>query len=295
MSWGILGDIEFEVLSHPSAQSERTTADYAEHARIQGKPKLEWIGEGLDELSLEIGLHVAVGDPEARVRQLKKAKSNHEPLPYVLGSGDFRGIYLITALDVTTRKTDNVGRLYAALVSLTLREYTGKYTKPLPVPLGLRNNLQTNTAGLPLEKVVAGARPLVTTAQQVLGYARTAGSLIRSGLEIYQGARELIANPLLLLERIPAVMSATRQVLGPLVGFQESADLLDGAGDLVRLGVDVTGDVNQAISALDGANGGSVTGQFTFAASRMEQAMERMDSAAPRLANLAADVLTRRA
>lgn len=294
MSWGILGDIEFEVLSHPSAQSERTTADYAEHARIQGKPKLEWIGEGLDELSLEIGLHVAVGDPEARVRQLKKAKSDHDPLPYVLGSGDFRGIYLITALDVTTRKTDNLGRLYAALVSLTLREYTGKYTKPLPVPLGLRNNLQSNAAGLPLEKVVAGTRPLVTTAQQVLGYARTAGSLIRSGLEIYQGARELIANPILLLERIPAVMNASRQVLGPLVGFQESAGILDSAGDLVRLGFDVGGDVNQAITALNGVDSGSVTGQFTYATSRMEQAMERMDNAAPRLANLAADVLTRR-
>ena len=51
MTWGVLGEIEFEVLSHPSAQSERTTADYAEHARLQGKPLLQWVGDGLDELT----------------------------------------------------------------------------------------------------------------------------------------------------------------------------------------------------------------------------------------------------
>ncbi|UVK85238.1 phage tail protein [Pseudomonas sichuanensis] len=294
MSWGILGDIEFEVLSHPSAQSERTTADYAEHARIQGKPKLEWIGEGLDELSLEISLHVAVGDPEARVRLLKKAKADHAPLPYVLGSGDFRGIYLITGLDVTTRKTDNVGRLFAALVSLTLREYTGKYTKALPVPLGLRSNLPTNVIGLPVKKVIPGLNTLATTAQKLLSYARTAGSLLRSGLEMYQAAQELVANPMLLLDRVPALMGAARRVLGPLVDFQGSAGLLEGAGDLVRVGIDVAGDVNQAIAALDGVGIDSVVSQFSYSASRMEQALGRMEDAAPRLANLAADVLTRR-
>jgi phage protein U len=295
MSWGILGDIEFEVASHPSAQSERTTANYAEHARIQGKPRLEWIGEGLDELSLEVSLHASVGDPEARVRELKKAKTDHAPLPYVLGSGDFRGIYVIAGLDVTTRKTDGFGRLVAATVSLTLREFTGKYTRPLPVPLGLRNSQQTTLASLPLEKVAADSKPLVTNAQLALGYARTAGTLVRAGLDTFQFVRDLRENPMALLNRLPTLLSAAREVLEPLGGLGDSAGLLEGGGDLVRLGVDMAGDVNQAITALDGVDSDSVVNQVGYATTSMEQAVGRMESASPRLAQIAADVITRRA
>lgn len=295
MSWGILGDIEFEMASHPSAQSERSTADFAEHARIQGKPRLEWIGEGLDELSLEISLHASVGDPESRVRQLRKAKSDHAPLPYVLGSGDFRGIYVITGLDVTTRKTDGVGRLVAATVSMTLREYTGKYTKPLPVPLGLRNSQQGAVGGLPLEKVSAGIKPLVTTAQQVLGYARTAGSLVRAGLDAYQFARDLKENPMALLNRVPTLLGTAREVLAPLGGLGSAAGMLEGGGDLVRLGVDMASDINQAITALDSADSGSVVNQVGYATMQMERAASRIEDASPRLAQIATDVITRRA
>lgn len=297
MTWGVLGEIEFEVLSHPSAQSERTSADYAEHARLQGKPLLQWVGDGLDELTLEIALHVAVGDPEEQVRQLKAAKSAHEPLPYVLGSGDFRGIYLITALDVTTRKTDYAGRLFAAQLSLSLREYTGKYTKPLPVPLGLRNSLQANTSALalPLEQVTAGTTPLVTAAQQALGYARTAGNLVRSGLDAFQLVRDMQGSPTAMLNRLPGLVGAARQMLEPLGSLQGVAALLDGGADLVQLGANAASDVGQAISALDGVAEASVEAQVRYATTRIEQAMTRMESSAPRLAGLASDLITRRA
>lgn len=298
MSWAVLGEIEFEVLNHPSAQAERTSADFAEHARMQGKPLLQWIGDGLDELSLEIALHVAVGDPEDQVRQLKAAKTAHEPLPYVLGSGDFRGIYLITALDVTTRKTDAVGRLFAAQVSLTLREYTGKYTKPLPVPAGLRNSLPGNGGSplaLPLERITAGAKPLVTTAQQVLGYARTAASLVRAGLDAYRFARNLRDSPAALLSRVPVLLGATQQALEPLAGLQQTAALLAGGNDLVQLGADLASDLDQAITALDVVGTDNVAAQVSYASTRMEQAVTRLEDSAPRLAGLAADLITRRA
>ncbi|WP_236213019.1 phage tail protein [Metapseudomonas otitidis] len=297
MSWGVLGEIEFEVLSHPMAQSERVSADYAEHARLQGKPVLQWVGDGLDELTLELALHVAVGDPEARVRQLKAAKAAHEPLPYVLGSGDFRGIYLITSLEVTSRKTDYAGRLFAAQLNLTLREFTGKYTKPLPVPLGLRNSQQANTnaLALPLEQVVSGAKPLVTAAQQALGYARTAGSLVRSGLDAFQLVRDMQGSPAAMLNRLPGLLGNARQMLEPLGSLQGVAALLDDGADLVQLGADAASDIGQAISALDGAGEASVVNQVGYATTCIEQAMARMDSSAPRLAGLASDLITRRA
>lgn len=296
MIWAVLGEIEFEQLNHPSAQSERTTADYAEHALLQGKPKLQWVGEGLDGLSLELAFHAALVDPDVEIRKLKTAKAAHDPLPYVLGSGDYRGIYVITALDVTTRKTDANGRLLSAVVSLELLEYTGKYTKPLPRPLALRNNLAaTNSPSQPFERVLASSPPLVTAAQKTLALARKGGSLISAGMDAYQLAKGLRENPLALLGQVPRLLGLTSEALPSLAGLQTSAQLLADGADLVQLGASAGGDLQQAISALNSADLDGVVGQFDYAATRIELAATRMSTSAPRFAGLAADIITRRA
>lgn len=290
MTWAVLGSIEFELVNHPSQQSERTTADYAEHERMQGKPLLQWIGDGLDELSLEIALHAALVDPEEQIRRLKVAKSAHQPLPYVLGSGDYRGIYLITSLDVTTRKTTDTGRLVAAVVNLVLREYTGKYSKPLPVPRGLRNTLQAN----PQARVGGNTLPMATPTQRALGMAKTAGNLLRVGLDAYRVAKN-VNDPVALLGQAPRLISMTGQVLAPLEGMHAAAKLMQNGADLVQLGVDAATEVRLAQGALDPPNPEAILNQVSYAASRFEQAMARMNSAAPLLARMAADVVTRRA
>ena len=69
--FAILGDIEFDVAGGISGLEQSGTADWAEHARIQGKPLLEWTGEGLDTCTISIELHPLLGDPEARLRALQ--------------------------------------------------------------------------------------------------------------------------------------------------------------------------------------------------------------------------------
>ena len=176
--WAVLGDIEFELRNQPSRQDDRITADYAQHALIQGKPRSEWVGDGLDELTLELTLHALLGDPEAQIRRLKTAMRAHEPLPYVLGSGDYRGVYLITEVGTTTRRTDAQGRLISATVSVSLLEYSGQYKKPLPVPRGLSNSLLAN----PGAQIGSTAQVIVTPTQRVLGMARSAGNLDRKSV-----------------------------------------------------------------------------------------------------------------
>ncbi|WP_405119225.1 phage tail protein [Pseudomonas leptonychotis] len=356
MIWAVLGEIEFELTNHPSAQAERGTADYAEHAMLQGKPKLQWIGEGLDELTLELAFHAALVDPEVQLRKLKTAKAAHEPLPYVLGSGDYRGIYVITALDVTTRKTDGNGRLLSALANISLREYTGKYTKPLPRPQALRNS----ALATPLAQVtqVGGrALPSASLTQKALVAARTAGSMLRTGAQVFEQVKSLRDNPLALLGQAPQLLSLAGQALGPLQLLQTNAAGLlargaelvqlgsnvgsdirqvvettlamrdnplallnlspqllgaveqlpvgqlrstvstlvaDGAG-LLQFGVAAADDVNQVRLALDPISLGTVVDQVDVATGRMQQALARADTAAPRLARMTADIITRRA
>lgn len=89
--FAILGNIEFTVAGGISGIEHSGSADWAEHARIQGKPLLEWMGEGLDEYQLTIELHPVLGDPEERLRALRLAKSQHQPLAFVMGSGEYLG------------------------------------------------------------------------------------------------------------------------------------------------------------------------------------------------------------
>lgn len=242
--WAVLGDIEFELRNQPSRQDERASADYAQHALIQGKPRLEWVADALDELTLELTLHALLVDPEAQIRRLKAALRAHEPLPYVLGSGDYRGVYLLTEVDTTTRRTDAQGRLISATVSVSLLEYSGQYKKPLPVPRGLRSNLLAN----PGARFGSAASPLSSLTQKALGMARTAGSLLSAGLEAFDMAKSLRDNPLMLLNQAPSLLGLAGQALAPLEGLQSAAAGLFASGaDLVKLGANVADDVFQAV------------------------------------------------
>lgn len=248
MIWAVLGEIEFELTNHPTAQAERGTADYAEHALLQGKPKLQWIGEGLDELTFELALHASLVDPEEQLRKLKTAKAVHDPLPYVLGSGDYRGIYVITALDVTTRKTDGNGRLLSALINITLREYTGKYTKPLPRPQALRNSSQATPLARVMQAGDGAAQQGATLTQKALAAARTAVGMLRAGAQAFALVKSLRDNPLALLDQAPQLLGLAGQALGPLQGLQTAASgLLARGAELIKLGSNVAGNVRQVV------------------------------------------------
>lgn len=289
--WAVLGDIEFELRNQPSRQDDRATADYAQHALIQGKPRLEWVGDGLDELTLELTLHALLADPEAQIRRLKTALRAHAPLPYVLGSGDYRGVYLLTEVGTATRRTDALGRLISATVSVSLLEYSGQYKKPLPVPRGLRNNLLAN----PGARFGDAAQVMVTPTQQVLGMARSAGNLLRAGVEAYNLAKAQGNSPSLLMGQASQLIGLTGQALTPLTGLQDSAGLLSGGADLVQLAASVASEVQFAQSAMSPPSLENIVSQVDYAAGHMEQAQATLSGASTRLAKLAAAVITRRA
>jgi phage protein U len=289
--WAVLGDIEFEVKYHPGRQDERSGADYAQHALIQGKPRAEWVGDTLDELSLELTLHAMLVDPELQIRRLKAAKSAHEPLPYVLGSGDYRGVYLLTEVSVATRKTDAEGRLVSATVSISLLEYSGKYTKPLPKPRALVSNLAAN----PLARVGGATPALVTPTQKALGMAKMAGNCLRAGVDAFNFVKTLRDNPAAVLAQAPRLLGLAGQALEPLQAFQQAAGLMADGGDLVQLGQSLATEVQLAQSALSPPRPEAIISQVDYATSRIAAAQGQLAGASKRLAGLAVDVISRRA
>jgi phage protein U len=292
--FAILGEIEFTVAGGLSGMEQSGSADWAEHARIQGKPLLEWVGDALDECNLTIDLHPLLGDPEARLRALRLAKTKHEPLAFVMGSGEYHGAYVITNIGNTIRRATATGQIQSAVVQLNLKEYTGTFTRKVTRSGLLDTALSgTSAAAVGSPGLISRLLPAPSTVQAVIGHAKTAGNMLRAGQNLYETVKS--GNASMILGQVPQLLGVTARAIQPLQGLTTVAGLLDEGADLSRLGEDVLGSVMGARSALDPVDLGNIVDRFSASRESLDQALTTIDGASTRLASLAADVLTRKA
>lgn len=126
--WAALGDIRFELLKAPSSVAVKQSAAFAEHARVEGKPTLQWTGDGLDTVDLDVALlrHPSVGNPDQRIAALQSALKAHAPLALIYGDGRYPGRFVVTGLDVKIDQTADNGATVAATVRISLKEWVGE-------------------------------------------------------------------------------------------------------------------------------------------------------------------------
>jgi phage protein U len=127
MSIGVLGPIVFEV----SADVVRTwqeakrsgSARWATHEVYAGKPKKEFIGPGLDKITMSVRLDIDRGvSPRDELRQMREQRDAGNALQFTVG-GELVGDFTIENLDEEWRHMSRTGVLTVASVSLTLEEY----------------------------------------------------------------------------------------------------------------------------------------------------------------------------
>ena len=119
----LLGNIPFSLITYFEGIETKFAADYAEHALIEGKPRLQWTGDKLDEISWEIVLHAGFCDPESELLKLRQVVSEHKALPLVFANGDHKGYFVATEVSVTSRQVMRDGGAIWIDARLTLREY----------------------------------------------------------------------------------------------------------------------------------------------------------------------------
>ena len=290
--FAILGDIEFTVAGGVSAIEHSGAADWAEHPRMQGKPLLEWVGEGLDECQLTLELHPLLGEPEQRLRALRLAKTQHQPLAWVMGSGEYLGPYVITHLSNVIRRTSATGQLLAATLQISLREYTGAFIRKVHAPGLLDPTARDSAPAMDSPGVISRQAAAPSTAQNVIRHAKTAGTVLRQGQILYHAARS--GNPAAILGQVPQLLGVTAQAIEPLRGLASAAGLLRDGADLSRLGEDVLGSVMGARDSLNPVDLASIVNRIGASREALDQAVTVLDGASDRLAGLAADILTRR-
>ncbi|MCK9514072.1 MAG: phage tail protein [Pigmentiphaga sp.] len=123
--FAMLGPISFRLITYFEGVSNKRGYDYARHEVIEGKPRLQWMGDDLEEVDIDLMFHVSYCNPEAELAKLKVAGSMHTALPLIYGSGQYVGMFVIRSIRSTARQTNSRGALVAVTARVTLIEHGG--------------------------------------------------------------------------------------------------------------------------------------------------------------------------
>lgn len=303
--YAILGKVEFDLITYFDGLETQFGADYAEHALIGRKPRLQHVGDRLDEVKIDLVFHVNYCSPEAELVRLRNALASHEALSLVLGNGDYKGRFVITNITATGRHTDTDGTLLSLDAQMTLREYTGDPAQPPAPAVRPAGSIQALPAKGGLVKALPAALKVPAGGASGLARAVTAakGALagtvsVLSAVKAVQGLAG--ANPMAALTRLPGVIGSVSAVLPKLDGaaaqlgaMQSVGKYAGDAGAVTRSIIQVRASMASLGVNLGGATTGNVLSKLTSASGAANSISGALQASSLPLARLTAQAVTR--
>jgi phage protein U len=122
--FAVLGDVQFELITYFTGMDVKLSVQYAEHALINRKPRLQWTGDDLDTITLDLTFNAAFCQPADEFGRLKTILLSRQAKPLVLANGVHHGWFVLTELTATSKQTDKLGNLIALEAKLQLKEYS---------------------------------------------------------------------------------------------------------------------------------------------------------------------------
>ncbi|MEW5892383.1 MAG: phage tail protein [Pseudomonadota bacterium] len=301
--FALLGDVQFDLIAYFDGFESQFGADYAEHPLIEGKPRLQFVGDKLDEIRIQLAFHLHYCDPEAELAKLKDALAAHQAMALVLGNGDYKGWFVLTDVQATSKHTDKAGTLIALEASITLREFVGDKKNPLQPPAVQPKLPPAAAKALPASQtagvatLASGTAAVRDNIRQAVTYANQAQSALRVAVDAARLAQKLRDNPLAALGRVPSLLTGMKQVAGPLENLSPAlaslTSQLPEAAGILRASNNALGAVRNAQGALSAVSAGTVTGRIDYLAGQLSAATGALESAAPSISKLAGKVVTR--
>jgi phage protein U len=170
MMYAQLGNIPFQLIM-PTGIDSSQSYNYAEHQVIEGKPLLQYIGDGLETFNIQIRFHFSYCTPGLELQRLRAEAAKHQALPLLFANGTYKGRYVIDGIAVTTELTADDGSLMSVDIKLTLKEWVDS------TPLETKKKQQKAKAkarkkkGKPRTKAKKAEIPQLTAASKKAGYA----------------------------------------------------------------------------------------------------------------------------
>nr|VFK45764.1 MAG: Phage P2 GpU [Candidatus Kentron sp. TC] len=313
MNYAILGDIRFEIRA-TGAMDARMGVEYAEHPRIEGKPRRQFVGDRADQWRIAMRFSRTFCDPDREFARLEAAMSDHAPLPFVLESGGYKGDFVLSSLSLTLKKTDRFGNAILSDVELTLDECVpgpgeeraanaGRAIRRISgwggpgVEFDPGARLSPTLLSIP-SGPLASARAVVSSAARFVAKARDDWSVARG---VFADADRMRSNPMIAnADIVTKLREMTDPITASRAGFSSARDafsrwdagLPDASATLADMGAAEDG-LGAVLSDLDGVVPEGVDGAVSALLGRAEVLSSRLPAVDAGLAGIAAGVSTR--
>jgi len=294
----MLGNIAFEPVNLTDF-SETHSADFAEHAVLKGKPRLQAMGEKLRELSFAIRLHHKIGGVESRYQALLAAKAKQEALALIWGAGKYKGNYVITDIYSTTLFTDAKGNALCREMTISLTEFVGNGQNSL---LGAALNIGGKSllgSMLPqgLSSTLSTVKTVVSRGVEIYNQGKRAIDEVRNTVAVI---RQLADDPISALAYLPGTITNLDSALenfGKLVGMQSGFDgvrqVLPVVAEFSRDVTAIYDDLQQMKQNFTQANETGWEDWFTPSDNVLTNINERIDNLSAPVANMTAWIVLR--
>ncbi|MBS1186681.1 MAG: phage tail protein [Burkholderiaceae bacterium] len=204
--FAVLGPVEFDMIPGLEEMEQQFGMEYAEHALFGRKPRLQFVGEKLDEVRLTMLFHFSFCDPEAELEELKDAMTAREVLPLVFGAGDYAGRFVLTSLTVTAKHNAPDGTPLIIGVQASLREFTGDPAQSPPPAVIQAGGAMPASGRLIASMPTAAMSPLASLGKAVTA-AKCALVLAANAAVAVRSIRAIASHdPVAALARLPAAM-----------------------------------------------------------------------------------------
>ena len=285
----LLGGVSFELLHAPSSFNESHQSTFAEHATIEGKPKLQATGNALIVYDLTVKLHHILGDVNFFYQQLLEAQASQKAQALIFGRSDFKGYFVITQINSTTLFTDQNGGVLARDLVISLKEFVGETSDDI---LGAALQLSGMS---PIGSILPTG--LINTTSQLHQLLTKAVKTYRSVARIvyvvrstFTTIRKIIDNPALVLSYLPPLLNGlstiTRDIQWLIVNsnsFTSVETVLKSAQSFIAYMKRIFDDFNSIYVTLqDVFNGGYQDDSWlVWSSNKIEMVDEVIDVLAP--------------
>ncbi|EHY6416292.1 phage tail protein [Escherichia coli] len=302
--FAVLGDIEFEVVTYWDGFDASFGMDYAEHARIEGKPGLQFIGEKLDEVSISLVFHDHYCQPDVELARLRDAMVAHQALALVFGNGDYRGWFVVTDIRATSQQTDGLGNVQALSAELSLKEYIGDPKNPLTPPAvsgddpnidSWSDDADDSFSGSDMFDGLSDITDGLDAASDALDAAEQAFDEAVSWAEdVVEQVEDAIDDVLSPLEDVlNEVLSPLDEVMQALEGIMGGGVLTDALGEVGQVASQIYDEISSTLTGLDGITPDNFADLFSQALDVVRNGQSLMEACSPAVSRLAAAIITR--
>ncbi len=143
-----LGYLKFQLTTYFTGHEYTKNFGFSERQRIQGKSRMQAIGDALDTRTLDMRFHWLWCDPRASVTKLEEVAARKEAQSLTFGDGTYEGRFVVTAIVGTHQHENTDGQVLWIDARITLKEWvdddpavTAKRQKIAQAPARRRNGV----------------------------------------------------------------------------------------------------------------------------------------------------------